>query len=112
MSVRLSSILEASIAAVVGDEGRSVAALAEDLAIELQSQLHAAGFAIHASDGRCVRPKGDPRELGRPMTLEELAELAGLCADVADRRPDGGPAEVVCVLSRRHEGPHAYGSAS
>lgn len=78
-----------------------------DLATALQSHLHAAGMAIHASDGRCVRPSGDPRELGRLMTLEELAELAGLCAQAAETNPG-----LVCVLSRRHAGAHAFGTVS
>lgn len=42
----------------------------EDLAIALQTHLHLAGFAIHASDGRCVRIPGEPP--GRPMTEDEL----------------------------------------
>jgi hypothetical protein len=46
---------------------------AKDLAIELQTQLRAAGYAIHALDGRCVRVPGDPP--GREMTPDERVLL-------------------------------------
>lgn len=46
---------------------------ASDLATELQTQLRQAGYAIHANDGRCVRPRVG--ELGRPMSDAERIAL-------------------------------------
>jgi hypothetical protein len=70
--VRLSTILDRTLAAVLPNlvaPGPYSAAVYEDVAIELQTQLHAAGYAIHALDGRCVRVPGDPP--GREMTPDE-----------------------------------------
>jgi hypothetical protein len=57
-----------------------------DLAIELQTQLHAAGYAIHALDGRCVRVPGEAP--GRKMTPDERV-LLGL-ATAGDALDEAG----------------------
>lgn len=55
-----------------------------DLATALGTALHEAGYAIHASDGRCVRVPGELP--GREMTASEARAFQAGVAAAGNRR--------------------------